>query len=180
MEDMLLLVPTLVDAGSQTEQLRQDQGTQCYRQAGATREAMTQLSGEVVLPRGWTVDRLVGLAVEQPGRTIEDLALVVSRSMEEPTPATQLNVVQLLLRAADTMRVRIMQRVSEIAQPLSDPEASPVVFNAVRAAFDAWFRDISRQRPVHSSPIFATPPPQTARRGRGRPSHGRRDVPDTI
>lgn len=101
--------------------------------------------------------------------------------MEAALPATQLDVVQMLLQTDDATKVKILQKVTEISEPLADQQVTPMMMNSVRATFGVWLREVSKPHPVYGGPIFSShvPPRQAVRCG--RPLHGaqgRSDVPD--
>ena len=102
----------------------------------------TPVGEPLQLPAGWSVRRLVELALAQPTRSPEELALSVSRQLETPLPVTQFDSVVLVLEAhAETVR-QMMEMIGVFQRRLVEPADGSSQWYDVRRQFEIWVEQL--------------------------------------
>jgi hypothetical protein len=125
------------------------------------------------LPVGWSVPRLVHMALAEPTRTPRALALTVSREFDEPLPGGQFPNTELVLQACcETVRQVLDETVRF---QLRYQQGDSARYDEHRHQFEIWINNMRNRaygfygphfEHVRASSPLTFPRQPTARRGR--------------
>jgi len=143
--------------------------------------AQTPSGPPLSLPTGWSVQRLVRMALDEPMRSTRALALAVSRGFEEPLPGDQFSITELVLQ---TCCETIHQLLNEAVRPQLQCQGNSSTGDAeCRRQFEIWANDLRNRADGYYGPHFEpadvvlqpTPPNATSSTdGTSRPSRSQR------